>query len=41
MSYRVIKYEKEEGFSIITLNRPEHLNAMPETGSWKPPEPPR
>ncbi len=28
MSYQAIKYEKEEGFSIITLNRPERLNAI-------------
>lgn len=28
MVYETIKYEKEEGFCIITLNRPENLNAL-------------
>jgi enoyl-CoA hydratase/carnithine racemase len=28
MSYETIKYEKEEGFVVITLNRPASLNAL-------------
>ena len=28
MAYETIKYEKEEGFCVITLNRPEALNAL-------------
>jgi enoyl-CoA hydratase len=28
MNYETIKYEKEDGFVVVTLNRPERLNAM-------------
>jgi enoyl-CoA hydratase len=28
MSYETIKYEKEDGFVLVTLNRPERLNAL-------------
>src|SRR4030042_5952051 len=28
MKYETIKYEKEDGFVVVTLNRPERLNAM-------------
>ena len=28
MSYETIKFEKEEGFCLITLNRPKALNAL-------------
>src|SRR4030042_652496 len=28
VSYEAIKYEKEQGFGVITLNRPERLNAI-------------
>ena len=28
MKYETIKYEKEDGFVVITMNRPERLNAM-------------
>ena len=28
MKYETIKYEKEDGFVLITMNRPERLNAM-------------
>jgi enoyl-CoA hydratase/carnithine racemase len=28
MKYETIKYEKEDGFVVITLNRPERMNAM-------------
>lgn len=28
MAYETIKYEKEEGFCVITLNRPKALNAL-------------
>ncbi len=28
MTYETIKYEKEDGFCVITMNRPERLNAL-------------
>jgi enoyl-CoA hydratase/carnithine racemase len=28
MKYETLKYEKEDGFVVLTLNRPERLNAM-------------
>lgn len=28
MKYETLKYEKEDGFVVITMNRPERLNAM-------------
>ena len=28
MSYQAIKFEKEEGFCVVTLNRPEALNSL-------------
>lgn len=34
MSYETIRYEKEEGFCVITLNRPQSLNAL-NVQMWK------
>lgn len=28
MEYETLKYEKEDGFAVVTINRPERLNAM-------------
>ena len=35
MSYETIKFEKEAGFCIITLNRPERLNALNGRMWWE------
>ncbi|MEA1958465.1 MAG: enoyl-CoA hydratase/isomerase family protein [Chloroflexota bacterium] len=34
MSYETIKFDKEDGFAVITLNRPESLNAL-NVQMWK------
>ena len=28
MNFETLKYEKEDGFVVVTMNRPERLNAM-------------